>query len=284
MLNTQTNDFFARNVAAGQRIDDGLTAMQRAEAAQRVADAKAEVAATLVMPELYTRDTAFSTALLKSALFRSTERGVRRTLRNAVIASAAGDEVTYSGEELRQDDQAVLLVFIKACAGELISSEMRFSPRALVREELGWPDKGASVQRLGECLQRLKAARITIKYAKGGEGTLSFVSDYDMKPGQWSVWLAPRLLGLFAKQTTYLNVEARKGLTGLSSWLFGFINADSCASAFELSSLREWAGSTAAQCHFNEALKTSLVALKEQGVIESYELGRTRLKLVKCAR
>lgn len=284
MLNTQTNDFFARNIAAGQRLDDGMTAMERAEAAKRVADAKAEVACTQMMPELFARDTAFSTALLKSALFCSTERGARRTLLKAPIASAAGDEVTYSGEELRQDDQAVLLAFIKACAGELISSEMRFSPRALVREVLGWPDKGASVERLGECLKRLKTARVSIKYAKGGEGTLSFVSDYDMKPGQWSVWLAPRLLGLFAKQTTYLNVEARRGLTGLSSWLFGFVNADSCTSAFNLADLRSWAGSTANQHHFNEALKASLLTLKLAGVIESYEMGRTRLKVVKSAR
>lgn len=284
MLNTQTNDFFARNVAAGQRIDDKMTAMQRAEAAQRVADAKADVAATLVMPELYTRDTAFSTALLKSALFRSTERGARRTLRNAVIASAAGDEVTYSGEELRQDDQAVLLVFIKACAGELISSELRFSPRALVREELGWPDKGASVERLGECLQRLKAARITIKYAKGGEGTLSFVSDYDMKPGQWSVWLAPRLLGLFAKQTTYLNVEARRGLTGLTSWLFGFVNADSCRETFSVADMHSWSGSPSEGRVFARALRDSLAELKAAGVVESFDIKRDRLRIVRAER
>lgn len=281
----QTAQFFNRAVASVVAYEDSLTTMQRKAAADAAAAAKQQVAATQLMPELFARDTAFSPALLKSALFRCTERGPRaRHMQDYQLTSADGDKITYSGEELRQDDQTVLLALIKACAGELISSEMRFSPRAMVREVLGWPDKGASVERLGECLRRLKGASIKVQYAKGGEGTLSFVSDYDMKPGQWSVWLAPRLLGLFAKQTTYLNVEARKGLTGLSSWLFGFINADSCASAFELSSLREWAGSTAAQCHFNEALKTSLVALKEQGVIESYELGRTRLKLVKCAR
>lgn len=281
----QSTQFFNRAVASVVAYEDSLTTMQRKAAADAAAAAQQQVAATQLMPELFARDTAFSPALLKSALFRCTERGPRaRHMQDYPLMSADGDQITYSGEELRQDDQTVLLALIKACAGELISSEMRFSPRAMVREVLGWPDKGASVERLGECLRRLKGASIKVQYAKGGEGTLSFVSDYDMKPGQWSVWLAPRLLGLFAKQTTYLNVEDRRGLTGLTSWLFGFVNADACNRAFEVDALHQWSGSPSDGRVFVRALRDSLAELKAIGLLESFDITRGRVRIVRAAR
>lgn len=284
---TYDNAFFARGLAAIADYEQSLTRQERA-AINASNDAYAAEQRDAVMPALYSRDTAFSPALLKSALFSCAERGARAVFTPAapaVFQSADGDKITYVGEQLRQDDESVLLAFIKMAAGQQVTDVLTLTPRAFVREVLGWSSSGQSVAKLEECIKRLKRAEVSVRYARGGTGTLSFVSDYDMPAGEaWRVWLAPRIRGLFDQRTTYLNADARRGLAGLHAWAFGFVNADACKEPFELEALREWSGSGADQKEFNRALKVVLGALQEGGLIAGFDMQRKTVAIRRATR
>lgn len=283
-ISLQADFNFARAVAAMQLLEEGMSYNERLAFAECKRAGAAEKAA-MTMPELFSRDFAFSPILLKSALFRSAERGFRATFTMEdplMLTSAAGDKITFLGEELRQDDQTVLLTFIKRVAGKSVESSITLTPRKFVRE-LRWADSGASVEKLKASLRRLRSAYVLIEYAKGGEGTLGFVSDYEIRGGdEWTVWLAPRLVNLFAKQKTFLRVEERQALKeGLQTWAFGFINASVCAEPFPLENMRSWAGSEATQKEFNRALKTALEALVQAEVIVEFKIDRSAVKIVR---
>lgn len=279
-------NFFARGFAAIGHYEDSLKPHERAAfvesaANQRKRDDKLKV------PDWHKRDTGFSPALLKSALFRCAERGARQMFTEeapALFYSANNDKVTYTGEELRQDDLSVMLALIKLASGQNVYAELLLTPRTFIRETLGWPDNGQSVAKLDKCLRRLKKASVHIYYASGGDGTLSFVSDHEMLANGWKVWLAPRLLGLFAKQTTYLNVDDRRGLVGLNAWLFGFINADPCSTPFKLEDLQVWSGSAKVQKEFNRDLRDSLQALQDSGLISEFDVGRKTVTIKRTPR
>lgn len=281
---TPTDFNFSRAVAAMQLLEEGMSYDERMALAECKRAGATEKAA-MTMPKLFSRDFAFSPILLKSALFRSAERGARSTFTKEdplMLTSAAGDKITFLGEELRQDDQTVLLTFIKRVAGKSVESSIALTPRKFVRE-LGWADSGASVEKLKASLKRLRAAYVLIEYAKGGEGTLGFVSDYETRGGEeWTVWLAPRLVILFAKQKTFLRVEERQSLKeGLQTWAFGFINASVCAEPFKLEEMREWAGSEATQKEFNRTLKVALEALVLAEVIVEFKMDRSAVRIVR---
>lgn len=241
------------------------------------------------LPKLYKRDYGLCPMLLKSAVFRPAI-GARMTYGKdtpLTIKAATGDTLCLIGSELRQDDQTVLLAIIKEKAGTVLArsgtTSISFVPRAFCRDVLGWPDASTSVEKLLGCLRRLKDTYVRITYARGGEGTLSFVADYDAAKGQeWEVYLSPRLVEVFAKSTTYLNVEQRRGLReGLQTWAFGLINADACTEPFDLGELRELAGADCEQKKFNQSLRGALEVLQERGVIAGFEMGRKTVKVVR---
>lgn len=248
--------------------------------------------AETTLPKLYSRDFGFSTALLKSAVFRPAI-GARQTYTEdapLTVQCASGDTVQLVGSELRQDDQTVLLAIIKMKQGRTLArsgtSSVKFVPRAFARDVLGWPDAGSSVEKLMDCVRRLKHTHIRMTYARGGEGTLSFVADYEApKGGEWEVYLSPRLVEMFAGQTTYLNVEKRRSLReGLQTWLFGLVNADSCSEPFELASLRALAGAEGtAQKKFNANLRAALEVLLERQTIDGFEIDRKAVRIKRCA-
>lgn len=294
----QENTIIARGYAAVGHYEEGLTAVERAgferdnaeyRAYRAAKDAKATKPAKTTMPALHEPYTAFNTTLLKIALFSCNERGARKHFTEEEpnrLYSIDGDEVVFVGEELRQDDRAVLLALIKMASGKELAAALTFQPHPFVREVLGWGDGGLNVKKLGECLHRLKkAAEVQVKYAKGGKGTLSFVSDYDTpaegRRGEWTVWLAPRMLEVFAKRVTYLAVADCKGLTGLQAWLYGFVNADPCKSPFALADMLAWSGKSSVQKEFNRALGESLDELKKKGLVVDFVMSRTEVTITR---
>lgn len=286
-----------RGFAAVGDYEAGLSAVERATIEQdnaaylahQASKKTVEKTAAKTMPKLDAKDTAFSTTLLKLALFSCVERGTRKRFTEENpnrLYSIDGDEVMYIGEELRQDDRAVLLALIKMAAGKQLSAALTFEPHPFVRNVLGWADNGQNVKKLEDCLHRLKKdAEVQVKYAKGGKGTMSFISDYDTPAagcrGEWTVWLAPRMLEVFAKRVTYLAVADCKGLTGLQSWLYGFVNADPCKAAFALADLRTWTGSVSEQKEFNRSLREALKEMKDKKLVIDFDMTRSDVTITR---
>lgn len=151
---------------------------------------------------LYKNSLSFEPVMLKSALFRPAS-GARITYKEFVeVPSHGTSKVFFQGEELRQDDQRVLLMLLKARAGEEVTNVQQFVPRSFVRDVLGWADSGDSVAKLKACILRLQCAKVKVEYADGGLGVYSFVSDAVMSKNdeRWSVWLSMHLVAMFKRQ------------------------------------------------------------------------------------
>lgn len=118
-------------------------------------------------------------------------------------------EITYSGIELRADDdelvwQQILYYSQKVPLGE----PFEFSVKDLVRD-VDWPKNGRNYDRARKCISRLKANEVLAlnKKAYGKSESISLIHKYtaindaEGKPTQYRVWISPALIVLFAGNT-----------------------------------------------------------------------------------
>lgn len=236
------------------------------------------------LPRLYKNSYALSTAFLRSALFSANCKGDRPTHAALTQLRSHGDvQVWFKGQELRQDDERVLLALLKLRSGQVVSNVIEIpTPRAFCRDVLGWPDSSDSPLKLKASLTRLHDARVRV-VKPGCEQLYSFVSDvnFDSKAG-WSIWLSERLVTMFKDRVTYMTMEERLGVKdGLVSWLLGFVRADSCLTPMSLTMLRELSGSQSEQKQFNEDARKALKKLRDLGLLAGYTESRGAITIHK---
>lgn len=232
------------------------------------------------IPKLHKSSFALEPVMFKSALFRP-GTGQRAVFDTYTALPSHGGQVEFQGEELRQDDERVLMALLKLRSGEVVTDVLKLTPRTFCRD-IGWADSSDSTAKLQACLERLQKARIRVKYADGGLSLYSLVSDAHMVGGDWVVWLSPRLVQMFERSVTYINMDARLGMKdGFESWLYGFIKADMCAAPFELDSLRQMSLDGYAPNDFVKQVKKSLESMKGAGLITTYAVNKGRLTVKK---
>ncbi|PPE69496.1 hypothetical protein IS481_14795 [Caldimonas thermodepolymerans] len=234
------------------------------------------------LPKFYRDTLAFEPVLLKSNLFRPASGARTRYDVFTELKSYNNTRIEYRGEELRQDDLRVLLTLLKLRSGDVVSNAIEFTPRTFCRDVLGWADSSDSVAKLKACILRLQDARARVHF-KGGMLAMSFVSDAVLRSNDaWTVWLSDLLLPVFERNLTYLKASERLAMKdGLESWLYGFIKADSCTLEFDLSTMREAAGSTYEQKDFNKHVKKVLEGFEADGIVASFEVSKGKLKVRK---
>lgn len=258
--------------------------VSRAKEQASVVESPAERAfyAGKAVPKLHKDTFAFEPVMLKSALFRPIT-GPRATYSAYTpVRTHGAHKIEFKGEELRQDDERLLMALIKLRAGATVDGVQEFVPRTFCRDMLEWADSGDSVAKLRASLVRLQTARVHVEYADGGEGFYSFVSDIDMRADTWSVWLSPRLASMFDRFPTYLSMKNRLALKdGITSWLYGFLKADACFAPFNLAELREVAGSTYEQKNFNRQIKNAMELLKGEGLVKGFGIKAGQLEIAK---
>lgn len=220
--------------------------------------------------------------MLKSALFRPITGPRAAHLSYTPIRAQGGHKIEFNGEELRQDNERLLMALLKLRSGMTVDGVQEFVPRTFCREAPGWADSRDSVSKLKASLVRLQTARVRVEYSDGGKGYYSFVSDVDFRVDAWNVWLSPRLVTRFDWFPTYLSMTNRLALKdGVVSRLYGFIKADACFAPFSLGDLREVAGSPYNQKDFNRQIKGALDLLEAEGLIRSFEVPGGKLKVNK---
>lgn len=252
------------------------------EARERIAEAKHYAERSL--PRLYKNSFALSSAFLRSALFSAACKPPRLTHSAFIELKTAGDvQVWFKGEELRQDDERILLTLLKLRAGRTVDGVIEIpSPRRFCVDVLEWPDSSDGPAKLKASLLRLKDAQVRVT-KPGSEQHYSFVSDlsFDSKAG-WTVWLSQRLVQMFDDRVTYLSMEERLAVKdGLVSWLLGFIKSDACFVAFPLALLRELSGSRQEQKQFNEDARKAFLKLQQLGLLDSYSIERGAVRIRK---
>ena len=190
----------------------------------------------------------------RSALFSVGGKSERRVLNKHTIASGPGAKLVYTGEELRTDDEDVLIQLFHLARG------------SNVHPTEGMQNGSLSSTRL------VKRRRIVYS----GQILRKFVLDDGATRQQWCVWLEPEICRLFDPDYALLSWSDRMKLRRPTSrWLHTFMATVPPEELFVApeSAVYSLSGSGASTMpKFRQLLKDALREMQTEGLIYDWKL------------
>ncbi|XXG31297.1 MAG: plasmid replication initiator TrfA [Ferrovum myxofaciens] len=226
--------------------------------------------------------------ILRSALFNARNRNQpRRYFKNEAIAIIdQSARISFTGEELRQNDESVWLQLIHLAKEVPIGHPVEFTAYSMVqalRLTKSYPSAN-HIDQLCSSLQRMQATSLSIHSPRLGKGvSLSMIPKFEwldevtgVRLHIWRVFVAPEMVELFGNvHFTHLEWGQRLALpTGLATWLHGYYASHSRPFAIRLSTLQNASGCTAIDAkkiveseqarRLTDTQKAHLLKVKEQ--------------------
>lgn len=232
----------------------------------------------------------------RSALFTSgnIRAGARVDLKQKPIAALSGISITYTGEELRQDDEDVFMQILHIARMHTLGTEVRFTAYSML-SELGWSKNGDSYKRLSDCLIRLKATALAVtvdspedslrqNYTGSLIRSFRWQEEFTNAPlREWEILLEKQIVALFGSSNyTRVDWELRLQLSPMEKWLHSFYHTHANPYPYKVETLRELMGSKIKELRmFRFKLKNALARLEEVGFFEAAKIdARTDMVLV----
>jgi hypothetical protein len=221
--------------------------------------------------------------ILRSALFNVRNRTQKRqAFKKVQIAIIGEGEITYTGEELRQDDETVWLQLVHLAREFPLGELVEFTAYSFIKS-LGWSNSAKSYKRLRDCLERMQATALTIYSKRLSEGvSLSIIPFFAWRQGnngpplpKYQVRIAPELVELFSDvRYTLIEWEQRLALPdGLATWLHGYYASHKKPYPIKLATIRDSTGMTIERSQdLKQKVERALKALVEVGFLESWEI------------
>lgn len=241
----------------------------------------------LQMPLWQETSRALPTSFARSALFSIGGKNERRRMTDETVASWTGTNIAYTGEELRTDDEDVLMQLFHLARGKPIDPkhgiELGFSGYSLL-QQLGWRQTKPYYERLKSCLVRLQTGSLHLTVNTQGRRIMfsgqllrKFIFDEQgTYKAQWRVWIEPEVIKLFQPSFLEMDWDQRMRLRrSVSKWLHGFLSCESGDQVMRISqpAIRRLSGSTASTpAKFRQTLKDGLDELELTGAIGSWRL------------
>lgn len=212
-------------------------------------------------------------AFARSSLFVAGNRSTtnyRPYLKQARLASIGGLEVTYTGEELRQDDADVLLQCYHLARTQPLGTPIEFTAWAMIKS-LKWSQTASSYDRLRNVIIRLKATAVVVSGNLGGYGgslihEFIWLDEVNGVPSRtWRIVLNPRLISLFENASYVLTDWSRHlSLGQLAKWLNNFYASHSKPHPMRVETLKQLSGSKSKTLyHFRAEVKRAFAELEE---------------------
>lgn len=273
----------AKKAVEGEQPLTSLTDKVRAIQAQARERQRSEILASPQLPLWPEAVRSLPNEIVRSALFNARNRRQKREyLRGASIIVIGDGSITYTGEELRQDDETVWLQLIHQARNAPLGSWLEFTPYSFCKE-IGWPIKGQSYDRLRDVLTRLQATSLKIYSSRLGEGVgLSMIPLFNWKDEanqsslpRWRVQIAKELVLLFGDvHYTRVEWEQRKSLPdGLATWLHSYFASHRDPYPIKIETIKKGAGLTDdSKNDLKKTISRALEALKGVGFLSSYEI------------
>ena len=221
-------------------------------------------------------------ARARSALFTvaNVRKGARTSLKRHQIASVKGITVTYTGEELRQDDEDVFLQLLHIARMSPLGTEVQFTAWNMLGQ-LQWTRNTAAYTRLADCVERLKATALSVTVELGPTKETfsgSLVRKFRMREpskessGQakhWLVTLEREIVVLFGNiHYSRLDWDLRLQLPPLAKWLHAFYSTHAEPYAYSVARLHILTGSETKQLkQFRYKLREALQLLVSKGFL-----------------
>jgi hypothetical protein len=217
-----------------------------------------------------------------SALFNAKNRKQPRVyLKQSEIAVIGDGKITYTGEELRQDDETVWLQLIHLAKERPLGNTVDFTPYALC-SAVGWSIDGRSYKRLRQCLDRMQATSLSIYSSRLKEGvSLSMIPMFKWcdEAGKaltkYQVKIAPELVTLFG-EVHYTRLEWSQRLAlpdGIATWLHSYYASHNKPFPVKIGTLKIGAGiTTECVAALRQLIEKALARLVAVGFLESWEI------------
>lgn len=218
-------------------------------------------------------------SIARSALFNvsSLRKGERKHYRQREVAALGGISISYTGEELRQDDEDVFLQILHLARTQDLGTEVGFTGHSLMTS-LMWTINAQSKQRLTACLYRLMATALAITvtdrtgsrecYAGSLIRSFNWRDEATGKPfRKWTVRLEPEIAALFDPASySRLDWELRMQLPPLAKFLHTFYHTHQLPFPIKVETLHRLTDSDMKELrHFRAELKKALTLLTTKG-------------------
>jgi hypothetical protein len=230
----------------------------------------------------------------------------RRSFQEITLAATdQGLAITYSGDELRQDDAVVWTQLLHLFRDAPLSECVTFSPHSFLKA-IRWGTHGPAYEHLYTCFARMQAGKLVLCTPRLGRSAvhlslirefywigeradpaLSATSHAQDDPSFCRVWLEPEILRFFGfDQFLWLPWQQHLALrSALSQWLHRFYCSHSKPGPFKVTTLWQACGSSMTkQKHFRAALGKSLEELRQVGFLSSYSVDASDRVFVTRAR
>jgi len=233
----------------------------------------------------------FPNVIARSALFNARRQNTPRDFVDKMpVSSIAGVDINYTGRELRQDDQTVLMQLIHLTQHQPFIESVQFTPYSFLKS-IGWSTSGQQrYDKLFTIIDRMSVTGIHIE-SKGMFYVGSLIRKIgciDKETGErlriWTVWLEPEIIALF-KSDGYCHIawDQRIALKKpLAQWLQAYYATHKDPYPIKIETIRDLSGSKAVLLKkFKQTLKSALDELVTVGFLKSYTITKTGLVHVK---
>lgn len=221
--------------------------------------------------------------LARCALFTAAGKKEPRVQhKRSLLASLHGMEITYNGEELRQDDQDVWLQLVHIARTQAVGEHIEVTLHALIRA-LGWGRSSENYTRVRASMMRMTEATVWLTRQQKNPWSGRLIAEVkvrgeDLAPdgisaGAWTITLDPKIISLFgAPDVTRIEWEQRLTLKPLAKWLHSFYASHREPYPYRVATLHQLCGSkTARLSHFRSSLKDSLEELVAAAFLAAWE-------------
>jgi len=214
---------------------------------------------------------------LRSALFSAIQSKDRVDMKNVILGSQAGIIVTYTGEQLNQEDLSVWECLVHLAKESPLGATCEFTSYEILKT-LGIQDAGENYKNLHDIIIRLTACAVQIQHV--GQtffGSLISSGIRNDETGRYSITLSKDLLKLYGKtEWTSVNWEQRKSLKRkpLALSLHSYYSSHAKPFAISLTWLKNnVAGSKNKQkAGFKAKVEKSLDELVKVGFLDSWAI------------
>jgi TrfA protein len=215
-------------------------------------------------------------SFLRSALFAAIQGKDRADFKKVEIFSQQGITITYTGEQLNQEDLTVWLALVDLMKKDPLGTECKFTAHEILKY-MGLPTGGTQYEQLEMSVQRMTACLVRIeteRYIYGRSLIEGF--DIDKNTNKYRVQLSRDLIKLFGDNDwTAMNWEQRKQLKNkpLCLKLHDYYSSHEKPLPVSLGFLSNITGSVNKQkAGFKAKVKIALEELIKVGFLRSYSI------------
>ena len=217
-------------------------------------------------------------SLMRCALFAAIQSKDRTDLKKVELFSQQGVTVTYTGEQLNQEDLTVWLALVDLMKKDPLGTECKFTAHEILKY-MGLATGGREYERLEMAVCRMTACLVRIeteRYIYGKSLIEGFV--IDKNTNEYKVTLSRHLIKLFGDNDwTAIDWEQRKQLKHkpLCLKLHDYYSSHEKPLSVSLEFLLNITGSTNSQkADFKRKVKSALEELVKIGFLKGYSIER----------